>query len=372
MKIIGIICEYSPFHNRHIYHIQKIKEKYPDSLLILCLNGYFLERGQVSLLSKENKTKIALQYQVDLVIELPLLYGTQSADKFAYASTYLLDAIGAQTIIFGSESKDIARLESIALKQLDPKFTFLERKNKSYPQNLATSLAEIDVIPPNDLLGISYIKAILEHRFALSYECIKRTSDFHDLKSTNSIISASNIREKLKNNEDVSFYLPACAYQEIKPIDEDKLFELLKFRILTDAHLEEYLDVTEGLENKLRKEILMATSYSDLIWRCKSSRYTYNRLARMLCHILLGIRKSDSNIPISYIHILGFSKRGQEYLKKHRKEIKLPTHIDRTSKLYSFELVSSQLYDMLTHGNAYTFEKRNHPITIGSNESSQK
>lgn len=372
MKVIGIICEYSPFHNGHIYHIQKIKEKYPDSLVILCLNGYFLERGQVSLLSKESKTKIALQYQVDLVIELPVVYGTQAGDKFAYASTFLLDAIGAQTIIFGSESTDITRLECIAKKQLDPQFTFVEKKNKSYPQNLNASLAEMNIILPNDLLGISYIKAILEHHFTLSYECIQRTSGFHDLKSTNSIISASNIREKIKNCEDICSYLPTCAYYELKKVDEDRLFEFLKFRILTDSHLEEYLDVTEGLENKLRKEVVAATDYYDLVRRCKSSRYTYNRLNRMLCHIFLGIRKSDANIPISYIHILGFSKRGQEYLKKHRKEFKLPTCIDKTSKLYSFELIASQLYDMLTSDKTYAFERKNQPITIGSNESIQK
>ena len=88
---------------------------------------------------------------------------------------------------------------------------------------------------PNDLLGISYIKAILEHHFTLSYECIQRTSGFHDLKSTNSIISASNIREKIKNCEDICSYLPTCAYYELKKVDEDRLFEFVNFRILTEV-----------------------------------------------------------------------------------------------------------------------------------------
>ena len=76
MKSVGIICEYNPFHNGHIYHIKKIKEKYPNAILVLCLNGYFLERGEISLLSKEDKTCLALSYGVDIVIELPVLYGT--------------------------------------------------------------------------------------------------------------------------------------------------------------------------------------------------------------------------------------------------------------------------------------------------------
>ena len=86
MEIIGIIAEYNPFHNGHIYHINKIKEMYPDSILILVLNGYFLERGEISLLAKENKAKIALDYGVNIVLELPFIYGTQSADTFANMS----------------------------------------------------------------------------------------------------------------------------------------------------------------------------------------------------------------------------------------------------------------------------------------------
>ena len=122
MEVIGIICEYSPFHNGHLYHINKIKESYPDSLLVLCLNGYFLERGQISLLSKESKTRIALFYGVDIVVELPTLYGTQSADTFAEKSITLLHTLGVQKIIFGSETEDRNHLRELASLQLENSF----------------------------------------------------------------------------------------------------------------------------------------------------------------------------------------------------------------------------------------------------------
>ena len=173
MEIIGIIAEYNPFHNGHIYHINKIKEMYPDSILILVLNGYFLERGEISLLTKENKAKIALDYGVNIVLELPFIYGTQSADTFANMSIKLLNKLNVNKIIFGSECADITILEKLADTQLEPEFG---KKVKAYLDegiNYPTALAKATNIDfeykPNDLLGISYIKAIKENKFNINW-----------------------------------------------------------------------------------------------------------------------------------------------------------------------------------------------------------
>ena len=107
MEIIGIICEYNPFHNGHSYHIKKIKERYPDSLIILVLNGYFLERGETSILSKEDKVKIVLDNSIDIILELPFIFGTQSADTFASISLKILNNFQVSKLIFGSESNII-------------------------------------------------------------------------------------------------------------------------------------------------------------------------------------------------------------------------------------------------------------------------
>ena len=106
MDVIGIICEYNPFHNGHIYHINKIKEMYPDSIIVACISTSFTERGEISILNKWDKAKIALDNNVDLVVELPFVYSSQSADKFAYASLKILSSLGVNKIIFGSESND--------------------------------------------------------------------------------------------------------------------------------------------------------------------------------------------------------------------------------------------------------------------------
>ena len=122
MDVIGIICEYNPFHNGHLYHINRIKEMYPNSLIILILNGYFLERGEVSILTKEDKTKIALNNNIDIVAELPFIYGTQSADTFADISLKILNNFKVNKLVFGSECNNIEKIKEIANIELNKEF----------------------------------------------------------------------------------------------------------------------------------------------------------------------------------------------------------------------------------------------------------
>ena len=203
MDIIGIIAEYNPFHNGHIYHINKIKEKYPDAILILVLNGYFLERGEISILTKEEKTRIALEYGVNIVLELPFLMGSQSADIFADASIKILNNYHVNKIIFGSECNDVNMLTNIAKAQFKDDFDELVKNYMDEGCNYPTALARACKVNfdfnPNDLLGISYIKAIINNNFNIDADVIKRTNSYHDKTSNEEIVSASNIREKIKD-----------------------------------------------------------------------------------------------------------------------------------------------------------------------------
>ena len=341
MEIIGIIAEYNPFHNGHIYHINKIKEMYPDSILILVLNGYFLERGEISLLTKENKAKIALNYGVNIVLELPFIYGTQSADTFANMSIKLLNKLNVNKIIFGSECADILLLEKLADTQLEPEFGKLVKTYLNEGINYPTALAKATNIDfeykPNDLLGISYIKAIKENKFNIKQECIKRTNDYHDLHSNEEIISASNIRNKLKLNENISKYLPNEVIDDLIKINKDMYFNLLKSKIITDDNLNDYLDV--------------------FIDKVKTKRYTYNKLNRMFIHILIGLKKSDNYIDNNYLRIIGFDNIGRNYLQK----INCITNYKNT-KVYDYELKASLIYDLINNTNTYEFEIKNKPV----------
>lgn len=368
MEIIGLICEYNPFHNGHIYHIEKIKELYPDSLLILILNGYFLERGEISFITKEDKTKIALNHGIDLVLELPTLFGTQSADTFADVSLSLLNAYKVEKLVFGSELNNISTLNQIVLKieqeDYKEKVRVLLKKGLNYPTALAKAInIETDFNNPNDLLAISYIKAIRKNNFPIEPICIKRTSTYHDLKSNDTIISASNIRNKLENKEDIQNYLPLDSKNALLDFNESKFFELLKCKIMTTPNLNAFLTVDEGIENRLKKEICTCNTYKEFRTKVKTKRYTYNKINRMCIHILLGITKDQNKKEnLAYSKILGFTKKGQDYLKQIKETILIPNKVDKTSTQYQIETNASIVYDMLMNTDTYSFERKNFPI----------
>lgn len=367
MNIIGIICEYNPFHNGHLYHINKIKKLYKDSIIILILNGYFLERGEISILNKRDKTTIALEHGIDLVVELPFVYGTQSADIFASKSVDLLNQLKVDKIIFGSECNDINKLRKIAEYQIHNKDIFdLEvkknlNKGVNYPTAMAKALNMKFDFNPNDLLGISYIKRIIEKKYNIEPTTIKRTNSYLDTSSNEDIISATNIREKIKNNIDISQYVPTSSLNKIQNINYDKYFQLLKYKIITEHDLSIYLDVDEGIENRLKKVINNSHNIDELIKKIKSKRYTYNKIYRMLTHILIGLTKEDNkNCKDNYIKILGFNESGKNYLNSIKKDINL--YIDKDSILYKYELISAHIYDMITGDNSSIFEQKNIPI----------
>lgn len=369
IKTIGLIAEYNPFHNGHLYQLKKIKELFPDSLIILILNGYFTQRGTISIQTKEAKTKIALENNIDLVIELPFIYGTQSSDNFALYSIKLLEKLHTDYLVFGSESNNLELLKKVANIQLNDTNYPLRVKSYlengiNYPTALAKALNIIeDINKPNDLLGISYIKAINKLNSKIEPITIKRTSDYHDTYSTSSIISASNIRQKLINKEDISPYLPSCSLTNIIEFDEDKLLTLLKFKILTDKELSAYLDVDEGIEFRLLKVVNQTKTLDELIQNVKTKRYTYNKISRMLTHILIGLTKKDAHqATMDYLKILGFSKEGQSYLKKIRKDLDLPTTPIKDSLIYKYELLSSSIFEQITKISTYSFDFQNKPI----------
>ena len=365
MEVIGIIAEYNPFHNGHLYQIKKVKELYPESIIVVILNGYFLQRGEISILSKEEKSKLSLEYGVNLVIELPFVFGTQAADIFADTSIRLLNELKVNKLVFGSESDNIKLLEKIAKKQIEEDLNVKKYLDKgmNYPTALKKALnINFDYNSPNDLLGISYIKSIIKNKFNIKYESIKRTNDYHDIKSDNDIVSASNIRNKLKNNEDVSKFIPFNISEYNFKIN-NLVFNYLKYEIITNNKLDKVLSVDEGLDNKLKKEIRNVHSLDELIVKVKSKRYTYNRINRMFIHILINLLKEDAKIQLDYIKILGFDEKGKKYLNKIKKDISLPIYSNSfESKIKDYELKVSLIYDLLNNTNTYEYEIKNKPL----------
>ena len=216
METIGIIAEYNPFHNGHIYHINKIKEMYPDSIIIAVISSSFLERGEISILNKWDKTKLCLENNIDIVIELPFVFSSQSADIFAKGALKILNNMHVNKIIFGSEINDINILYDIANKQINNKeLDILVKKylkeGLNYPTALSkalTNFTEYKIDTPNDLLAISYIKEIIKNNYNIEPISIKRTNNYHDKKINSNIISATAVRNLINNNKSIKKYVP--------------------------------------------------------------------------------------------------------------------------------------------------------------------
>lgn len=367
MEAVGIICEYNPLHKGHIYHIEQTKKLFPGKTLILILNGYFLERGEISILSKENKTKLALIYGVDLVVELPFVFGSQSADIFAEGAIKILNHLGCKIIVFGSESNNIGALEQVAKLQNKEDYNNKVKEYLSEGINYPTALAKAlntseDIFNPNDLLGISYIKAIYKYNFDITPITIQRTNNYHDLDSNAEIISASNIRNKLKNNQDISLYVPKKVINCIENINLNNLFPFIKYKILTDYDLSKYLTVDEGIENRLKEKIMDAKNIDEFIKSVKTKRYTYNKINRMLIHILIGLPKDINKVAdIDYIKILGFSKKGRAYLHD-LKDLELSLVPLPNSLTYKYEMLAANVYSLVSKNKIINFEKSNKPI----------
>lgn len=359
MKAIGIIAEYNPFTNGHLYHLNTIKEKYPDYAIIVVMNSSFTQRGDVSIIDKWRRTEIALKLGVDLVVELPFPFATQSADFFAYGATTILENLKCEKVIFGSESNSIEDLEVIAKSQInnndfDQLVKVYSRLGSNYPTAISNAVMDLTgkkITTPNDLLGISYIKAIIQNQYKIQPEMIQRQNNYHD-NTIQEMGSASAIREALKNGQEVTKMVPEIEipYLENLHFLED-YFDLLKYKIITEKDLSIYQTVDEGIENLLKKEITKANSLEEFISSIKSKRYTHNKIQRMLIHILCNFTKEKAKNmkEITYIRILGMNDKGRSYLNENKKEITLPiiSKITREKdKMLDFELEITKIYDI--------------------------
>ena len=345
---IGIIAEFNPFHFGHKYLIEEAKKMYPDDEIIVVLAGNILQRGNLSIIEKYDKTKVALNNNVDLVVELPFSFATESSDYFAEGSLKILNYLHVDKLIFGSEEGSIDKFIKVADTQLNNKEynsivkAYLD-KGYNYPTSMNKALNDLigmEIDKPNDLLGLSYIKEILKNNYDIKPITIKRTNDYHS-KELEEIASASSIREAIKDNIDISKYIPKEEIDYI--IKDNKYYDLLKYKIISSKDLSIYNGVDEGIDKRIKDVIDKSNNVEELIDNIKSKRYTYNRISRLLTYILFEYTKEDSkNKIISYIRILGFNSKGKEYISKIKKDISIPiiTNINKNN----YELIKDDIH----------------------------
>ena len=366
MKIIGIIAEYNPMHNGHIYQINKAKKHFGADYVIVVMSGPFTQNGNISIVDKYTKASIAIENGADLIIELPTIYATSSSEYFAKGAVKILNELKiVDNILFGSECDNIAYLESIADKLIINKNNILndiskESKTMTFASNRDKVLKNYltiheynQISSPNNILGIEYIKNLIQLNSNISPLCITRQGTISSTKIREYLAIKEYNYLNLNTTEAITKYIINNNIDNVNIYENNnylnKLYTIIRYKILssTTKDLKQIYEVAEGLENKLIKEITTSITYEDFLNNVKSKRYTRARIKRILINILLNISKDfyDTNVintPV-YAHILKANNNGKDLLSKISKisNIKLLTS-------YKPNYLNKQLYNVST------------------------
>lgn len=399
MNITGIITEYNPFHLGHELHLKNSKKITNCDGVICVMSGNFVQRGLPALTDKWTRTKMALEAGVDLVVELPTLFATSSAEFFAFGAVSLLNSLNiVDNLCFGSECGDIDLIKKLSeiiinepqefkeyLKELlKDGLPFPKARSKALMKYLEGTNFKIDfsyletvLNSSNNILAIEYCKSLYKLKSSITPFTIKRLgADYNKEElSKNEIASASAIRKSIytSNIEESLEFMPTYSYEILKNSSFsslDKMFDLVKYAIISNPNiLKEIPEASEGIDNKIVQNIGKANSLDELINLCKSKRYSYTRLNRILCHVLLcvdnellSLRKS----PPKYIRILGFNNKGREILKeiKQNSEINIVNKLSKSKPdpLLNFDIKATNIYSLLNPSVKINSDYLNSPI----------
>ncbi len=343
-KVLGIVAEYNPFHNGHLYHLNESKKQSDADYSVCVMSGNFTQRGDTAIIDKWSRTEMALKNGIDLVIELPVVYSISSAENFAYGSMSVLDKLGiVDTVSFGSEVGDLTILDSIAeILCTEPKeyvsllnhelsrgISFPKAREKALLMYLNDIRKYANVLSnPNNILGIEYLKALRNLKSNLTPMTIKRKdSDYNSTAIKDGFASSTAIRKIITKPSSLSKVVPEETFSIIdnkikhgQIVNGLSTFEkeiLYKLRIMPIEWIADLPDVSEGLEHAIKNAANSCNNVADLVSLVKSKRYTQTRIQRILLYALLDITKQDmenSKKGVPYIRVLGMTENGKQLL----------------------------------------------------------
>ena len=362
---IGIVAEYNPFHNGHLYQIRKIREIFgKDVFIAVVVSGDFVQRGEISFLDKWEKTQVNLECGVNLVAELPLYYSIQNAEIFSKMATRILDYLGMDIQVFGAEEENIEVLQKVLdlQKSQDYKDKLMGymKKGNSYStsQRLALKEYELDgIVKSNNILALEYMREIEKSNLGIKPFIVKREiSEYNEKKvekERKEFASASFLRNELEKIleefcgdknfkskklileklEKFQKFVPKKSFEIILENLEfkiknginfqklkEEIFKIVKYKILTEKKekIMEIYDINCEIYARIYRGAVISKNYREFLENTKSRNLSNRRVERIILNILLNIKAEMMDFEINYVRILGFDKKGQEYLKKIR------------------------------------------------------
>ena len=391
MLKIGIVAEYNPFHNGHLYQIEEIKRRMEkDTLIVAVVSGDFVQRGDFSYFNKWHKTEAALNHGVDMVVELPLYYSVQNAEIFSKMSTKILDYLEMDFQVFGAEEKDIEVLDRIIELQEreDYKKNLMElmKKGNSYSTSQKMALSEYgygDAVKSNNILALEYMRTMKKENLGIKPYIIQREiSDYNEQeieKARKSIASATFIRKILIENdanlENVRDFIPEKTYEILKKyyVSENKgneglkwknlkegMFKFLKYKLLMETKKEiiKIYDMNDEIYARIYRGVSKSKTYEVFLKEVKSRNFSIKRIERIVLNILLNVTKKAVDFKLDYIRILGFNQKGQEYLKQLKKDKKVFN--EKSYKMEELETTEKKENDEKIFVNWKNIEKNVH------------
>ena len=383
MTISGIICEYNPFHNGHMYQIEQTRRA-GATHIVAVMSGNFVQRGDCAIMSKWQRAKSAIDNGVDVVIELPCPYAISSAESFARGAVHILDSMGCIDMLsFGSESGDIDKLREVASiadgVAHSSELISLMEGGLTYPNAMGELMSGInseyaDILSsPNNILGIEYLRALSAAQSPIRPFTIGRAGVEHDsLNISGQFASASMIRKMMRSGNDVAEFMPCPpnADDDFATLSNLENAILYKLRSMTAHEISCIPDVAHGLENRIYNAVRNACSIDELFNLIKTKRYTAARIRRIIICCLLNINKNDLKILPPYVRIIGISKFGSEVLKKAGQNCNLPIssslarlveHSESARRFAEIEAFSADVFALaynnyLPCGSDYTHE----------------
>lgn len=359
MNVCGIIAEYNPFHSGHQFHLDNAVKQTNADYTIVVMSGEFVQRGTPAIMDKYARAEAALCCGADLVLQLPTYYAAGSAEFFSSGAVSLLDKLGVVThLCFGSECGDTGLLSKLANIYVHEPQEFQDslrvklKSGLSFPVARAAALLEVYpefsaslsvLSSPNNILGIEYIKALLKRGSSIEPLTITRSgAGYHDRELDSSFSSATAIRHAIENGispEHLQTQIPTEVttvydryFADSKPVFLDDFSGLLYYKLLLEqnAGYASYMDVSEDLSDRIRKNLYQFTSFSDFCNLLKTKEITYSRICRCLLHILLNIKKDTlykyvhelDYVP--YARILGFRKSATPLLGEISRKASIP------------------------------------------------
>lgn len=339
MKTYGIICEYNPFHNGHIYQIEETKKQTGATHIAAVMSGNFVQRGEPALLDKFKRAEIAVKNGVDLVIEMPVQYSLANAELFARCGVMLLGSLRCvEGISFGSECGNVAKLSECADAVMDvakpDSLKPLLEQGMPFP-DAVHQLVSFKYGPmvgdilnsPNNILAVEYLKSLklLGLNEKIKPFTVKREGAEHDTEQhSDSIASGEYIRRLIDDGEDFSAFVPKDVVDAVEDYEDKELlcwFEnlerilLYRLRMMSPPEISAIPDVGQGLENRIFQAARVSCSLEQLLGTIKVKRYPMARIKRILLNALIGVTAEDMKVPPIYGRILAINDRGAEILK---------------------------------------------------------